>query len=167
MTDRLPEDDTPTERPQPHHTDDERSARMHTAMAMEQLIQANAESNATMVELIEGVRRDGQARNRKVDLLEAQQRQMKRLFLLAVAAIACLLLLAVFNAFSLTSTRRNTAQTKVVAEQQVGLIQEVKRYQLTIFYCARVNPQPTDPSGEAFLACVAKAYPGSAAPVTN
>jgi hypothetical protein len=138
---------------------------------MEDLISANADSSRVMIDLVETVRQETAARDRKVDALEKSQRQMHLVFLLGCALVVILLVLGVFNAFNLNANRdtnrtvldcvngtgncgrQNTLNQKVVLD-------EVKKYNLIGFYCIRNNPAGEDPRGEKFLVCMKELYPG-------
>lgn len=152
---------------------------------LEELVLANHESNATMIQLVETVRDETRARGRKVDALERNQRQLRGLSILGTVAVVALLVMAVFNAVSIQVTRQNAERSAVIsrnvdqtnsllldclnstgkcgqlnAQQQANLLNKVKQYELTGFYCARTNPLAVDPDGKNFLACMEKLYPG-------
>lgn len=144
---------------------------LHQGLAIEELVRSNDESNRTMVSLVERVREETEARDRKVDALEKGHRQVRWVIVLAVILVLFLLTLGVINAINLTNTRA-TNQTlldcvnatgacgQVNAESQTRILDTVKKYELTVLYCARTNPQPIDPKGDKFLACVDALYPG-------
>ncbi len=165
--------------------EDERAARLHNALAMEELVSANQASNATMIGLIETVHKETAARDRKVAQLESNTKQLRKFTLVAMVMCALLLCMAVFNATNVIATRNNAEKTANIAddvkntntllldclnsqgecgkwnaEQQRRTLEEIKKYELTGFYCIRNNPGPTDPDGEKFLACVNRLYPG-------
>lgn len=167
---------------------DDRASALHNSLAVEELVQANQESNATMLRLVNSVRDETKARDRKVEVLEKNQHQMRQLSVLGIVAICCLLVMAVFNAVSIAGARRNAATTAAISEEthsingtlldcinstgvcgqanakaQVRFLDTVKLYELTVLYCARTNPQPLDPKGDKFLSCVAKLYPSGPA----
>lgn len=119
--------------------------RMRNSQAIEDLVAANASSNETMLALVESVRKETAARDRKIDVLEKNHRQMNYLVLAVCAAVVLMLGLGIANAFNIATTRK-----------QQG---EIKQYNLTSFYCARTNPATGDPKGEAFLKCMALAIP--------
>lgn len=167
------------------------SSPLFDALALEGLIQANNESNETMMRLVESVHSETKARDRKVEVLaknqevlERNQRQLRMLSVFGVIAILCLLAMAVFNAYNTTASRRNAERaTEIVAEVRATnrflldcinatgacgkanvanmnkAMNEIKRYELTGLYCARTNPQPVDPRGDKFLACMKRLYP--------
>jgi hypothetical protein len=164
---------------------DERASALHAALAVEDLVAANNESNKTMLSLVHRVREETAARDRKVDALEKAHRQMRWVIMLSVVLIVFLLTLGVINAFNLNSTRKSQRQVQAIAAStdqtnrtlldcvnstgvcgqvnaanQAKILDTVKLYELTVLYCARTNPQPVDPSGDKFIACVAKLYPG-------
>lgn len=153
--------------------------------SVEELVRANAKSNATMAALVEGVKKETAARDRKLEQLAENNRAMHRLGWLLAVAMSFLLIMAIFNAVSITTARRNAAQTAEIARdtrstnqllldclnatgscgsanaaQQTRLLDEIKKYELTVLYCVRINPQVDDESGEQFLACVERLYPG-------
>lgn len=154
-------------------------------LALEELIRANAESNATMASLVERVQEETAARDRKLEQLARNNREMHRLGWLMVACMAVLVILAVFNAVNIATARTNAAQTAAIArdsrstnellldclnaagtcgkanaQQQRKILDEIKKYELTVIYCARTNPQNLDESGNKFIACVDRLYPG-------
>ncbi len=153
--------------------------------AVEELIRANVESNATMVDLVERVRVESEVSSRKVEVLEENQRQARKLLLMVAALLALMVLVGVVNAVNIGIARENaevTARTakdaggtykllfgclnpegdcaKQSAQKSRAVLDEVKQYELTILYCVRLNPQAEDPKGLKFLACVERLYPG-------
>lgn len=171
--------------PESIFSDDDRASALHSALVVEQLVAANEESNRTMVALVEGVRRETEARDRKVESLDNNLRQMRWVTGLVAGAIVILLTIGVFNAINLASARRSAQQTKAIAAStdqtnrtlldcvnstgacgqinaanQAKILDTVKQYELTVIYCARTNPAAVDLKGEKFVACVAKLYPG-------
>lgn len=151
---------------------------------------ANHESNQTMLTLIDRVREETAARDRKVDSLDKNLRQMRWVTGLVASAIVILLTIGVINAINLSSARKSAKQTKdiaaatsatnrtlldcvnsrgacgqVNAANQGKILDTVKLYELTVIYCARTNPSNVDPKGDKFVQCVAKLYPGG--PVLN
>lgn len=165
--------------------DGERATRRESAVAIEELVTANAESNKTMLNLVNRVREETAARDRKVDALERTTRQMQWVIGSAAVLIAVLLVLAVFNAINLNETRKSQKTVAAIAEStqetnrtlldcvnstgqcgqvnqanQAKILDTVKLYELTVIYCARTNPQNVDPMGNKFVACVSQLYPG-------
>lgn len=156
---------------------------VNTASAMDELASANRASNMTMVSLVEHVRDETSATNRKVAVLEKNNRQTMFLIYLVVAAVLVLIALAVVNAINIASTRdiarsvEGTNRTlldcanstgacgRINADNQKVIIDSVKQYNLIGFYCIRTNPGTTDPKGEGFLKCMERLYPGG--PVLN
>lgn len=166
-------------------TEDQSSGRASNVLALEELIASNNHSNTTMVALVEQLKRDTELRDRKIEVLTANGRQMRKMTIALVACMVVLLGIAVFNATNLASQRRNAAATariamdtrntnellldclnstgncgKSNADQQRRFLDEVKRYELTGFYCIRTNPALADPKGEQFLKCMNRLYPG-------
>lgn len=162
----------------------EQGGRLHQALALEELVRANAESNDTMISLVEQVRHDAEARAKKVDLLERGMRQTSRLLKMLGAVLVCLLVVAGINAFNIQQTSRQADVTARIArdtqatnaqlydctnsqgacgkrniENTKRILDEVKLYELTGFYCIRTNPQQVDKTGEQFLACMKRLYP--------
>lgn len=171
--------------PENERPDVEKGSRLHQALALDELVHANADSNETMIRLVEQVRKDAEARNKKVDLLELGQRQTAKLLIMVAIVLLLVFGVGVINAVNISQARRNAAVTagiakdasatnttlldclnargecgKLNAEQQRKVLNEVKKYELTGFYCARTNPQPTDEQGAALLACMNRLYPG-------
>lgn len=146
--------------------------------AIDELVAANHASNSTMLALVETVRKETAARDRKIDQLERNHEQTKWLIVAVCVAVVLMLSLGVVNAINLSTTRRQTDQTakingflldcvnstgacgKANVQQQKRFLDSVKQYELTGFYCARNNPGPVDPKGESFLKCMDKLYPG-------
>lgn len=160
-------------------------SRLHEALALEELIRANAESSETMAALVESVHEETAARDRKLEQLAENNRQMHRLAWLLAAAMAVLMVMAVVNAVNISTARRSASQTadiardarstnqllldclnatgscgKQNAQAQKKILDEIKKYELTVIYCARTNPQQLDDSGSKFIACVDRLYPG-------
>jgi hypothetical protein len=151
---------------------------LHQALAIEELVRANANSNDTMIRLVQSVRDETKARDRKVDALEQSQKQMRVLTVVGIVAIFFLIAMAIFNATNVMATRdasHKVEQTndllldclnqqgdcgKWNARQQMYLLDEVKKYELTGFYCIRNNPADKDPKADAFLDCMNNLYPG-------
>lgn len=154
------------------------------ACEVERLVQANAASNATLTKLVDKVRIDAEHRERKIELLEADSRRNRRILLLVGVAVALLLTLAIVNAFSIQAARRNAAQTAAAAktaqdtyqllygcfdpnsecaklnnDSQKRLLDEIKLYELTAFYCEREHPEAVDPDSTRFFACLNRLYP--------
>lgn len=124
--------------------------------AIDELVAANRRSNATMVALVDEVRREADARDRKIAVLEKNNRQTA--FVMVMVAVMTLLLLglAIVNALAIDSTRDQAARLEDIA----AVTDTVKQYELTGFYCIRTNPATADPEGEAFLDCMERLYPG-------
>lgn len=90
--------------------------------------------------------------------------------LLVVLAISNFVLLARINGIAGDVRSTNTTLLDCInstgecgrrnASNQGKVLDEVKRYELTVIYCARTNPQPVDPDGSAFVACINRLYPG-------
>lgn len=164
---------------------EERTSRLHNALAMEELVSANARSQATMIKLVESVRAETKARDRKVDALAMAQKSAQRGQRIGIVALVCLLFMAVFNAFNVLETRHNAERSAKIAddvkktnsllldcvnssgecgkwnaEQQRKTLDEIKKYELTGFYCIRNFPATADPDGEKFLTCMERLYPG-------
>lgn len=158
--------------------------RLETELAVEELVAATAASTQQMHDLVAGVNAEKEARERKVAALERSYEQSRKLAWIGLAAIALMVILGIINAANLNSARKNakatadiaraTAQTnstladclnvrgecgKLSAQSQKRVLDEVKLYSLTVVYCARTNPQPTDPKGDKFITCVNKLYP--------
>lgn len=162
----------------PAETADEKASRLHSALAIEELVAANHESNKTMVALVEHVRRETEARDRKIDVLEKNNRQTRWLTYLVGGAMVILLTLAIVNAVNISATQKQEEQVSKLnsllldcvnstgecgkrnAILQNQLLDQVKQYNLVGFYCARTNPLSTDPKGEKFLECMQRLYPG-------
>lgn len=150
----------------------------HAEAAIEDLVAANNKSNATMLALVENVRQETVARDRKIDVLERNHRQVNFLIAAVCMAIVVLLALGITNAINLASARRQQEQTKEInstlldcvratgecgqlnSARQAAILQSVKQYELTGFYCIRINPATADPKGQAFLDCMERLYPG-------
>lgn len=164
---------------------EEASSRLHSALAIEELVAANQASNRTMVDLVKGVQAETEARDRKVDALAKSQHLQRILSGLGVVCIVVVLILGIINLFALASTRQAAHRQAEIAEQvqrtndtlldcvnttgqcgqlnqanQAKILDEVKKYELTGFYCIRNNPADKDPNGEKFLVCVNNLYPG-------
>lgn len=156
----------------------EPTGRVTPEQAVEDLVAANRESNKTMIALVEHVQRETAARDRKIAVIERGNRQTRTLTYLLASAMLIVLTLAVINAYNLAATRKQADQLGQIntflldcinstgdcgrrnAEAQGRLLDEVKKYELTGFYCARNNPAIRDPEGDAFLACMKRLYPG-------
>jgi hypothetical protein len=158
--------------PAPDAEDGTNGASMTDAAAVEHLVAANQESNRTMMALVDGVRRETVARDRKVESLDKNFRQMQWVTVLVGAAILVMLVVGVFNAFNLAATRKtnhtlldcvNSTGSCGQANQanQAKILDTVKLYELTVLYCARTNPRDVDPNGDKFIACVNTLYPGA------
>lgn len=166
-------------------TEPQPNDRLHEALALEELIRANAESNATMAALVERVQEETKARDRKLEQLAKNNREMHRLGWLIVVSMALLLVMAAINAFNIGQARKNAGVTAKIArdtrstnqtlldclnaagqcgkqnaQQQKTILDEIKKYELTVIYCARTNPQQVDATGGKFIACVDRLYPG-------
>lgn len=166
-------------------SDEERSAHLHNALAVEELIAANSESNRTMATLVEKVREETAARDRKVDALEKGHRQARIVIVLVAVLVVFLIAIGVINAINLGSARKSQKQTADIAASvdrtnqtlldcvnstgacgqvnqanQARILDTVKLYELTVLYCARTNPRDVDSKGTKFLKCVNDLYPG-------
>lgn len=166
-------------------TPDEPDPRLEAVDQVEQLARANEASNATLLRLVERVQQDAKMRQRKVDLLEEGQRQQHKLMILVAAVLIMMVVVGVINAINIYDTRRNAAAVAATAkdaqrtyklllgcldvnepcgkngaERTKESLEEIKRYELTGFYCARTNPVAVDPSGDKFLECMNRLYPG-------
>ena len=160
------------------------SSRLSQAEALESLILANANSNSTMVSLVEKIREDSELRNQKVDLLEKSVRQMRWLIVLVAVIIAGQFTIAGINAYNISQARKNAGRTAEIArgveqtnsvlldclnstgecgranaEEQKKFLDDVKRFNLAGFYCLRLNPATEDEAGEKLLACMKRLYP--------
>ncbi|MET0698591.1 MAG: hypothetical protein ABWY93_02905 [Mycobacterium sp.] len=156
--------------------------------AIQELIRANTASNNTMRQLIASVQAETRVRDRKVELLIATQRHVRNLMRTVIVVMALVLLVAGLNAYNINAGKRNAAQTAAIlervnvnngllldclnrtgrcgqvnAEQERQVLNEVKRYELTVIYCARSNLQATDVANRLFLACINRLYPGGPA----
>lgn len=152
---------------------------------VERLVSANAESNATMRNLVERVREDAHMRERKIDLLEDGLHQTRRLLLMVGVVLVIVLGIGIINAINITQGRRNAEATAQVArdaqatyalllgcldttspcgrsnsEKTKEALDRIKQYELIVIYCARSNPRDKDEDGSAFIACVARMFPG-------
>lgn len=169
--------------PEPHD-DFDRRTRLDAAREVEKLVAANAASNATMQRLVDKVRVDAEKRERKIELLERESQQIRRLLIMVGVVMAIVMLIAFFNLYNTTSTRKQAQQSaqtaktvaatnslllgcfdvnsqcsKANAEQQKKILDEIKLYELTALYCLRINTAQSDPEGKDFLACVKRLYP--------
>lgn len=154
------------------------------ADSVDDLVRANTESNATMLALVASVQAEAEANSHKVDLLENGQRQTRRLLVMVSVLLIVMVLLGIANAINISSTRHNAAVTadaardangtyalllgclnpdgdcaKRGAAQNRATLDEVKLYELTVLYCARINPAIADPQGADFLECAKRLYP--------
>jgi hypothetical protein len=171
-----------------HHdfTQEDRDAQARNTSAVEDLIAANAASNATMINLVERVQKETEARGRKVDALEKSNRQTRWVIALVCFGTLILIVLGIINATNLQRTRQSQEQLAQVAvsvdqanktlldcvnstgqcgqvnsTNQAKILDTVKLYELTVIYCARTNPATTDPKGDRFVQCVYTLYPSS------
>lgn len=158
------------------HAEDQ-AARARNTEAMEDLISANADSSRVMIDLVESVRRETAARDRKVDALEKSQKQMHWVIIMACVLSVIFLGIAVVNAVNLSRTGRQLHETRElnayvldcvnntgVCGRQNALVQEraldeIKKYNLIAFYCIRNNPATDDPRGAKFVECMNRLYP--------
>lgn len=159
--------------------------RIAAAAQVEALAQATARSNKTMLDLVERVRHDAEAHERKVDLLAAGLRQTTRVLWLLAVVLVAVLAMAFINFATIAEAKRNGAVTaqaardaqstykllygcfepnsqcsKVNAAKQKTALDEIKKYELTALYCLRTNPGADDPRGDKFIACLNTLYPG-------
>lgn len=157
---------------------------LHQALALEELIRANNTSASVMQRLVNHVEKETDARNRKVDALERNGHQLRRLMVLNLVAVALMIAFGAINAVNIGVARRQQAQASALARQvaatnsllldclnstghcgqvnqanQKRILDEVKRYELTVIYCARTNPQQIDKDGTAFFMCIHRLYP--------
>jgi uncharacterized integral membrane protein len=153
--------------------------------AIEELVRANSESNTTMQRLVDHVRKETEARDRKIDALDRTQRTMRWLLAVCTVSTIVLLIIAVINTTNIAAQRRSAARQAAIGmqvqqtnktlldclnstgacgqinqQQQNLLLDKVKQYELTGFYCIRTNPALKDPNGELFLKCMERLYPG-------
>lgn len=167
--------------------DDDRfhEERAATLQQVENLVNANAASNETMVRLVARVQDDAHLREKKVDLLEEGQTQMRRLLYMVAAVLVLMVGVGVINAVNIYDARKNAAVTAQTARDasstyallydclnqqgecgrknaiaQKKLLDEVKLYELTVIFCVRTNPLVEDATGDKYLACVDRLYPG-------
>lgn len=156
------------------YSNDDRTSAQNNASAVEQLVAANEDSNRTMMALVDSVRQETAARDRKVESLDKNLRQMQWVTVLVGVAILILLTIGVVNAFNLAATRRTNHTLldcvnstgicgQINAANQAKILDTVKLYELTVIYCARTNPANIDPKGDKFVECVTKLYPGGPA----
>ncbi len=162
-----------------HESDQDRADRWdRSSSAMEGLAAANTASNQTMLNLVEQVRRESEARERKIEVMAKTNQQTRVLTYILCAVTAIMLVLAVVNAFNIASTRDEqrsiesinrtlldcvnaTGECGQINQQtQKQFLDEVKKYNLIGFYCIRNNPGTADPKAEKFLECMQRLYPG-------
>ena len=105
--------------------------------------------------------------------------------MIGVVVLAVVLVMGVINAVNMANARRNAAITANIAKdaqgtyallldcldsqsgacgkrnavKQKAILDEIKKYELTVIYCARTNPVTEDRSGDKFIACVDRLYP--------
>jgi hypothetical protein len=164
----------------------DRSKALQGALAVEHLVAANEESNRTMRALVEGVKHETEARDRKVEALDKNYRQLRWVIVLVGFSTMVLMVIGVINAINLNSARKSNQQAKniaagvaatnqtlldcvnstgtcgqVNAANQAKILDTVKLYELTVLYCARTNPRDVDATGDKFLKCVNDLYPGA------
>lgn len=153
-------------------------------MDLEELVAANQRSTDTMLSLIDTVRQETAARDRKIFAMEKQQKQLRLAIALVCVGISILVLVGIINATNIYNTRKQQDQLAAVAvevdqanrvlldcinatgecgrvnaQHQKELLDEVKKYELVGFYCIRLNPATADPKAEAFLKCMERLYP--------
>jgi predicted metal-binding membrane protein len=125
-----------------------------------------------MLSLVERVREETAARDRKVDVLERGHQQMRWVIGLAVALVLVMLGFGIVNAVNLSATRTTNrtlldcvnstgACGRANSAAQAEILNTVKLYELTVMYCARTNPRDVDANGDKFIACVNELYPGA------
>lgn len=148
------------------------------ASVIDELVSANMKSTATMHALVAEVRHETAARDRKIAVLEKNNRQTMYLIVMVGVVAVLLLGLAIVNAVNINQARVQSNQIASIngtlldcvnstgecgranATSQQRLLDSVKQYELTGFYCIRNNPAVKDPDGEAFLKCMERLYPG-------
>lgn len=161
-------------------------ARPDVIAALAELSRSTTESTSTMEGLVEQVRRDADARELKIQVLERNLSRMQRLQNLVLVGLAGLLILGVFSAISLNQARRNALVTaniardsqgtyglladcldqvhgtcgKRTAAQTAAVLAQIKQYELTVIFCARSHPSVDDRDGAKFTTCVNTLYPG-------
>jgi hypothetical protein len=154
------------------------------AVEVEQLVQANAASNATLRNLVEKVQLDAGNRERKIELLETESKQIRKLLALVGLAVVLLLGLAVVNLIGISQARESAATSAAAARDaqstnnllygcfepnsqcaqqnkktQTQILDEIKVYTLSAIYCSRENPSAQDATNNAFLSCLKRIYP--------
>lgn len=146
--------------------------------AIDELIAANEASNQSMLALVDSVRAETVARDRKIEVLEKNHRQLNWVIAAVCVAVVLMLGLGTVNAINLSQARAQTEQVQQIngtlldcvnstgacgkanAVLQQRFLDSVKQYELTGFYCIRNNPGSDDPKGENFLKCMERLYPG-------
>ncbi len=149
-----------------------------SSSAMEDLAAANVASNATMVDLVNGIRKEAADRDRKIAVIEKSNRQQRNIMYVLSVATVIMLVIAVINAINIGATKDQQNQIAAInktlldctnytgecgranAAKQEEILDEVKKYNLIGFYCIRNNPAAQDPRAEKFLACMDRLYPG-------
>lgn len=168
---------TPPEYPeQEHHV---------AAEHVEKLAAANDASNKTLLNLVQRVAEDARIREKKVQMLDAGMKQTRMLLIMLGIGLILLVGLGIANFANIAEARRNAEVVahaakdakgtydllygcfqpdsdcaKRSAQQQKVSLDEIKKYELTGFYCARTNPAVADPNGDAFIECMNRLYPG-------
>lgn len=160
--------------------------RAEMAAAIAELSRSTTESTSTMEHLVEQVRRDANAREKKIQVLEVTLDRTRRLQQFMGAGLVLLLALAVFNASTLSAVRANALVSADIAKDSQGtyrllldcldqvhgacgkqtavqtakLLEQIKQYELTVIFCARTHPAVEDPDGVKFRVCVNQLFPG-------
>lgn len=145
---------------------------------VEDLAEANERSNQTLLSLVQRLGRDAAVREKKVDLLEHNVKQTRKITIMVVIALVLLIPIGIINAININNAQhaaRDSAGTfnllldclnpqgecgKRSSTRSANLLEEIKRYELTVIFCARTNPAIDDEDGEEMLACVNRLYPG-------
>lgn len=146
--------------------------------ALDSLVAATSRSNWTMTALLEEIRLAAEARDKKIAAIEEAAEQSRLLSYLATGGLVLLLILGVVTLYNVSLTNSQNADIaginetlldcvnstgdcgRVNAASQAKILDTVKQYELTGFYCIRTNPAAMDPTGEALLACMERLYPG-------
>jgi hypothetical protein len=132
----------------PDPEDDADTRRVSNLSAMEQLVTANEQSNRTMLDLVESVRQETVARDRKVEALdknlqalEKNLRQTRWITGLVAFAIAVLLTIGTINAINLAAARKQAQQTRETAAQAAQINQTLLDCVNSTGVCGQVNQE--------------------------